>query len=64
MHVEETFLGDKFRQLRAENERLKAEVDTYRNRLGNATEDYVRAAWGLNSLGASCVSCTVWGKAC
>mmetsp|Transcript_17491 Transcript_17491/g.44035 ORF Transcript_17491/g.44035 Transcript_17491/m.44035 type:complete len:628 (-) Transcript_17491:2367-4250(-) len=40
MQVEETFLGDKFRQLRAENDRLKAEIDTYRSRLGNATEDY------------------------
>ncbi len=43
MQVEEAFLQDKFRQLRAENDRLKAEIDTYRQRLGNATEDYVRA---------------------
>jgi hypothetical protein len=43
MQVEESFLADKFRQLKAENERLKVEIDSYRTRLGNATEDYVGA---------------------
>lgn len=41
MQVEESFLGDKFRQLRAENELLKAEIESFRGRLVNATEDYV-----------------------
>jgi hypothetical protein len=41
MQVEESFLQDKFRQLRAENERLKSDMEAYKTRLGNATEDYV-----------------------
>lgn len=41
MQVEESFLGDKFRQMTAENTRLKAEIEQFRGRLGNATEDYV-----------------------
>jgi hypothetical protein len=41
MSVEQTFLADKFKQLRHENDRLKADVDAYKSRLGNATEDYV-----------------------
>ena len=41
MQVEESFLSDKFRQMKSENDRLKAELDMYRSRLGNATEDYV-----------------------
>ncbi len=41
MQIEESFLHDKFRQLKADNDRMKAEIDSYRTRLGNATEDYV-----------------------
>jgi len=40
MQVEQTFVMDKFRQLKSENERLKSEMDAFKNRLGNATEDY------------------------
>lgn len=42
LQLEQTFLLDKFRQLRAENDRLKAEVDAYKGRLNHATQDYVR----------------------
>lgn len=41
MQLEESFVNDKYRQLKAENERLHAEIGKYRARLGNATEDYV-----------------------
>lgn len=41
LQLEQTFLLDKFRQLRAENDRLKAEVDAYKGRLNHATQDYV-----------------------
>jgi hypothetical protein len=44
MGVEQTFLQDKFRQMRHENDRLKTDIDTFKGRLGNATEDYVRVA--------------------
>jgi hypothetical protein len=50
MQVEESFLADKFRQLKAENERLKAEIDGYRTRLGNATEDYVSTVGALGTV--------------
>eukprot|EP00798_Chlamydomonas_sp_ICE-L_P017175 gene17175-23489_t len=40
MMVEQTFVTDKFRQLRMENERLKEELAGFKGRLGNATEDY------------------------
>ncbi len=41
MTVEQSFIMDKFRQMKAENDRLKDEMDAFRKRLGNATEDYV-----------------------
>jgi len=41
MQLEESFVHDKYRQVKAENERLLAEIGKYRSRLGNATEDYV-----------------------
>ncbi|KAL6758234.1 hypothetical protein V8C86DRAFT_2601400 [Haematococcus lacustris] len=40
LQVEESFLADKFRQLKAENERLHAEVEASRVRLQTATGDY------------------------
>lgn len=40
--VEQAFIMDKFRQMKAENDRMKEEMDAFRKRLGNATEDYVR----------------------
>uniref|UniRef100_A0A7S3QQQ5 Fibronectin type-III domain-containing protein n=2 Tax=Dunaliella tertiolecta TaxID=3047 RepID=A0A7S3QQQ5_DUNTE len=40
MQVEESFVHDKYKQIKAENERLQAEINKYRSRLGNATEDY------------------------
>ncbi|GAX74227.1 hypothetical protein CEUSTIGMA_g1676.t1 [Chlamydomonas eustigma] len=40
MAVEQAFMMDKFRQMKAENDRLKDEMSTFRGRLGNATEDY------------------------
>eukprot|EP00967_Tisochrysis_lutea_P037208 scaffold44739_cov15-Tisochrysis_lutea.AAC.2 len=48
MQVEESFVHDKYKQIKAENERLQAEINKYRSRLGNATEDYVSfpSAWG------------------
>ena len=42
MTVEQAFMMDKFRQMKAENDRLKEEMSAFRTRLGNATEDYVR----------------------
>jgi hypothetical protein len=42
--VEQAFMMDKFRQMKAENDRLKDEMSTFRSRLGNATEDYVRSS--------------------
>ena len=41
MTVEQAFMMDKFRQMKAENDRLKDEMSAFRTRLGNATEDYV-----------------------
>ena len=41
MTVEQTFVMDKFRQMRCENDRLKGEIDTFGSRLKNATDDYV-----------------------
>ncbi len=35
---------DKFRQLKAENDRLRAEIDGFKSRLTNAADDYVRGA--------------------
>lgn len=49
MQVEETFVHDKYKQIKAENERLQAEINKYRSRLGNATEDYV-STWCASSL--------------
>lgn len=46
MQVEETFVYDKYKQVKAENERLQAEIGKYRTRLGNATEDYVSGRAG------------------
>lgn len=40
MVVEQTFTMDRFRQMKAENDRLKEEAIGLKNRLGNATEDY------------------------
>ncbi len=40
MQVEQAFMMDKFRQMKAENDRLKEEMSTFKGRLGNATEDY------------------------
>ncbi len=40
--VEQAFVMDKFRQMKSENDRLQSELDAFRKRLGNATEDYVR----------------------
>lgn len=39
--VEQAFVLDKFRQMSAENDRLKDDLDNFKKRLGNATEDYV-----------------------
>ena len=41
MAVEQTYTMDRFRQMKAENDRLKEEMAAFRTRLGNATEDYV-----------------------
>lgn len=41
--VEQAFVMDKFRQMKSENDRLQSELDAFRKRLGNATEDYVGA---------------------
>lgn len=75
MQVEESFLQDKFRQLKSENDRLKDEITTYRTRLGNATEDYVRVlacmgaevlSAGMLSarplLGCPCMACKTWAS--
>lgn len=40
MMVEQTFVTDKFRQMRMENDRLKEELNAFKSRLGSATEDY------------------------
>ena len=51
MTVEQAFMMDKFRQIKAENDRLKEEMAAFRTRLGNATEDYVRGIGvGMNLL--------------
>ncbi|MEW5307774.1 MAG: hypothetical protein WDW38_010526 [Sanguina aurantia] len=40
MQVQQSFLVDKFRQMKAENERIKGEVDGVKGRLVSATDDY------------------------
>lgn len=40
LQLEHTFVLDKFRQLKAENDRLKAEIDGFKSRLSSAAEDY------------------------
>ena len=46
MTVEQAFMMDRFRQMQVENERLKDETNGLKNRLGNATQDYVRLLVG------------------
>lgn len=41
LQLEHTFVLDKFRQLKAENDRLRAEIDGFKSRLTNAADDYV-----------------------
>ncbi|GLC41598.1 hypothetical protein PLESTF_000274300 [Pleodorina starrii] len=40
LQLEHTFVLDKFRQLKAENDRLRAEIDGFKSRLTNAADDY------------------------
>lgn len=42
LQLEHTFLLDKFRQLKAENDRLRGEIDGMKGRLTHAADDYVR----------------------
>ena len=55
---------DKFRQMKAENDRLKEEMTAFKGRLGNATEDYVRGrrgGWGRRVEGAARVR-GIWSE--
>ncbi|PNW80231.1 hypothetical protein CHLRE_08g383101v5 [Chlamydomonas reinhardtii] len=40
LQLEHTFLLDKFRQLKAENDRLRGEIDGMKGRLTHAADDY------------------------
>ena len=41
LQLEHTFVLDKFRQLKAENDRLRAEIDAFKGKLTAAEGDYV-----------------------
>jgi hypothetical protein len=41
LQLEHTFVLDKFRQLKAENDRLRAEIDGFKGKLTAAEGDYV-----------------------
>lgn len=56
--LEESFVHDKYKQIKAENERLLGEIAKYRSRLGNATEDYVSRAQGAGRGGTE--ACRGW----
>ncbi|KAG2490886.1 hypothetical protein HYH03_010803 [Edaphochlamys debaryana] len=40
LQLEHTFVLDKFRQLKAENDRLRTEIDGFKTRLSSAADDY------------------------
>uniref|UniRef100_A0A7S0Y9W2 Uncharacterized protein n=1 Tax=Polytomella parva TaxID=51329 RepID=A0A7S0Y9W2_9CHLO len=40
LQLEQNFMLDKFRQTKADNERMKAEISGFKSRLSSATEDY------------------------